>query len=66
MDAEMQAHAIAAVRETFEECGLPVLQPVPEWTESDAATWRHKVHDNGAEFLNMCRTLRCSPALNRL
>ncbi|KAJ3327022.1 Nucleoside diphosphate-linked moiety X motif 19, mitochondrial [Blyttiomyces sp. JEL0837] len=60
------AYAVAAVRETFEECGIPLLNPPPSTTQSEMTNWREKVHQDGTNFKSMCAHFKTEPALSGL
>ena len=67
---------IAAIRETFEECGLALLSPHIDWLQGHVGTasekeavaeqWRRKVHDDASQFSVMCSEFRVAPDLHRL
>ncbi|KAJ3117795.1 Nucleoside diphosphate-linked moiety X motif 19, mitochondrial [Phlyctochytrium bullatum] len=64
--ASLRPYALAAVRETFEETGIALLDPLPSWTPAEHDTWREKVHNHGPSFLALCQHYRTLPALPRL
>jgi len=66
---EYLADKIAAVRETFEECGILIAQPLDKVAAIPAAelqTWRKQVHTDAAAFPRMCARLGIQPMLSAL
>ncbi|KAJ3215152.1 hypothetical protein HDU67_000780 [Dinochytrium kinnereticum] len=63
---DLRPFAIAAVRETFEECGIALLSPMPSWSQQEAVEWREKVHNDGSTFPSLCKTLKTAPNLPQL
>ncbi|KAJ3102916.1 Nucleoside diphosphate-linked moiety X motif 19, mitochondrial [Phlyctochytrium planicorne] len=63
---DLRRFAVAAIRETFEECGLSLLEPAPKWTESEAAEWRNKVHEDASTFTALCTKYKTAPSLSKL
>ncbi|RKO82804.1 hypothetical protein BDK51DRAFT_38823, partial [Blyttiomyces helicus] len=57
---------IAAIRETFEECGIRLFDPDVALPPSAVAELRHKVHDDATNFLNLPTTTGAVPAPSRL
>lgn len=62
---------IAAIRETFEECGILLCKKIDtnesiSLSSTDGEVWRKKIHKNASEFLNFCRAYRCFPDLKEL
>ncbi|KAI9355411.1 hypothetical protein DFJ73DRAFT_825552 [Zopfochytrium polystomum] len=60
------AHAIAAIRETFEECGVGVFDPPVALDEKSSLDWRKKVHDDATQFKRFCAAYKVEPAVGRL
>eukprot|EP01080_Neovahlkampfia_damariscottae_P004268 gene4268-7604_t len=54
---------ITGIRELFEESGILLVDPEP--TEN-FDSWREKIHDNAAEFKNLCEKRNFLPALDKL
>lgn len=59
---------ITAIRETFEESGIPFLTNAPKLYEDKAEVlrWRELVHNDAHRFRNMCDQFGCSPDLDAL
>ncbi|KAH6584314.1 hypothetical protein BASA50_000260 [Batrachochytrium salamandrivorans] len=60
--------AIAALRETFEECGYLLFDPKPN-PYPDHPTlleWRDRIHTDAAQYLVMSKNLQTCPGLSRL
>lgn len=67
---------IAAIRETFEECGLALFKPHIDWLEGRKGTrterkevaeiWRKKVHDDAGMFVELCEKFRVAPDVGKL
>ncbi|KAI9103239.1 hypothetical protein DFS34DRAFT_691776 [Phlyctochytrium arcticum] len=55
---------IAAIRETFEECGIALYDP--PLAKQDVRYWRQQVHQSGKEFIRMCELSRIHPRVNHL
>lgn len=58
-------HAICAVRETFEECGLLITDPPIALKDEQRLPLRKKVHDDASHFLEYLST-RSPPACGHL
>ena len=66
---EYLADKIAAVRETFEECGILIALPLDKVAAIPAAElqmWRKQVHTDAAAFPRMCARLGIQPMLSAL
>ncbi|KXS13554.1 hypothetical protein M427DRAFT_45669 [Gonapodya prolifera JEL478] len=49
-------HALAAIRETFEEVGVLILSnPEKRWKKQDIVEWRKRSHADSSAFLDMCQ-----------
>ncbi|TPX63228.1 hypothetical protein SpCBS45565_g06788 [Spizellomyces sp. 'palustris'] len=57
---------IAAIRETYEECGIPLLDPPLRLSAENASKWRSAVHKSAAEFFNLCIQTKSHPQISRL
>lgn len=67
---------IAAVRETFEECGIALLYPRIDWLQGKKGSseervriseaWRRKVHDDASQFATLCETFGVAPDLEKV
>ncbi|KAG0232644.1 hypothetical protein BGW42_007984 [Actinomortierella wolfii] len=57
---------ICAIREAFEECGVLVTEPPTQLSNDEIRVWRERVHNNGAEFYNLCTSHGLKPAIERL
>ncbi|KAG0270119.1 hypothetical protein DFQ27_000420 [Actinomortierella ambigua] len=57
---------ICAIREAFEECGVLVSEPSIELSNDEIKVWRERVHNDGAEFYNLCTSHGVKPAIGRL
>ncbi|KAG0207601.1 hypothetical protein BGX28_001192 [Mortierella sp. GBA30] len=57
---------ICAIREAFEESGVLVCEPPTELSNDEIRIWREKVHNNAAEFYNLCTSHDLKPAISRL
>jgi len=65
------AFRIAAIRETFEESGVLLLQPddsgrAPLLEAKETAEWRLKVQNDPGQMLELCRYLGAAPDLDAL
>lgn len=62
------SYAIGAIRETFEESGLLLLQPEWEWEASQMVLTegRKKVMDDPSHFITFCRKQLRVPSTDRL
>ncbi|ORY88246.1 hypothetical protein BCR35DRAFT_22950 [Leucosporidium creatinivorum] len=65
-EGKMQSVKLCAARETFEECGILLLEGGNEgkgrqrWTEmkeEERKAWRDKVHDDGTQFVELFKLL---------
>ncbi|KAI8844868.1 hypothetical protein BC829DRAFT_282144 [Chytridium lagenaria] len=63
---DILSYAVAAVRETFEECGIALLKPSPSWSHSEATQWREMVHNDAKAFPKLCKTFNTIPNLPKL
>lgn len=62
---------IAAIRETFEECGILLCRKSDSYesislSSANENLWRKKIHQNASEFLNFCRLHQCFPDIKSL
>ncbi|KAJ3340425.1 hypothetical protein HDU93_007032 [Gonapodya sp. JEL0774] len=51
---EIVPHALAGIRETFEECGILMCSAAKKWTRTEVTSWRARVHNNASAFLDFC------------
>ncbi|KAJ3410514.1 hypothetical protein HDV05_003671 [Chytridiales sp. JEL 0842] len=67
VEERYRSYAVAAIRETFEECGLLLTTPkVSRMTPAESEEWRHKVHNDASSFAHLCQHLRTQPSLHSL
>eukprot|EP00041_Stephanoeca_diplocostata_P016016 m.311578 g.311578 ORF g.311578 m.311578 type:complete len:434 (+) comp20227_c0_seq4:255-1556(+) len=58
---------VAAVREAFEEAGIPIFtEPAGNKKIRNLHEWRHKVHEDARHLELMCQEFGVQPALNDL
>ncbi|KAJ3213938.1 Nucleoside diphosphate-linked moiety X motif 19, mitochondrial [Clydaea vesicula] len=59
-------HRIAAIRETFEETGIPLISPLPKLLKSQWKNLRSEVHNDAKKFLNLNKTVKALPQVDNL
>lgn len=73
-------HALAAIRETFEEVGLLLIrgqsadaetkdgarEDQRKWKRDEVVSWRKRTHDEAGEFLNLCNETTSVPMTGAL